>query len=229
MSVALKNTLYTFTLTNNCGTYVEYSVGLMIDNESTLEAKYVKTLLNLKDESSSPVLLTDTILGEKHNNNESYSIRTDGLSSGDHKDYELRLWLDYDASIMAANKNFKAKIIINVHPIKNADQTIVVLDLDSGSSSQTLNEIYRDGTQINLLNSTKTDKVFNNYSIISGSGTILKNLVTNGSFENDANGWSNGIRTKVAFNTLTGEISDASSSGNRSLYINDTNTSTGYW
>lgn len=111
-----KNTPYTFTLTNNCGTYVEYTIGLMVDNSSTITDNYIKTMFSLKEESGEAILLTNREEGEKYETNNTYILKTDGLLSNESKDYSLRLWLDENASESATNKSFYSKIIVNVYP-----------------------------------------------------------------------------------------------------------------
>ena len=101
-----KNTPYTFTLTNKCGTYVEYSVGLAINKDNTLEDKYVKTIFSLAGDTGEPILLTDRVAGELYNNKKTYIFRNDGLENNASKDYKLVLWVDGTASDSEMQKSF---------------------------------------------------------------------------------------------------------------------------
>ena len=170
-----KNTPYSFTLTNKCGTYVEYSVGLAINKDNTLEDKYVKTVFSLANDTGEPVLLTDRVAGEVYNNKKTYIFRNDGLENNASKDYKLVLWVDGTASDSEMQKSFLGNIIINTKPIKNEGQKTITVDLDGGNLLQELNEIYREGTKIKLPIPAKAGYHFTKWEVTSGDATIDEN------------------------------------------------------
>ena len=168
----MKNTPYTFTLTNKCGTYVEYSVGLAINKDNTLEDKYVKTVFSLANDTGEPVLLTDRVAGNTYNNKKTYIFRNDGLENNASKDYKLVLWVDGTASDSEMQKSFSGNIIINTKPIKNVGQKTITVDLDGGNLLQELNEIYREGMKIKLPIPAKAGYHFTKWEITSGDATL---------------------------------------------------------
>ena len=170
-----KNTPYTFTLTNNCGTYLEYSVGLAINGDNTLEDKYVKTIFTDAENTGEPVLLTDRIAGEVYNNKKTYIFRTDGLENNASKDYKLVLWVDGTASDSEIQKSFSGNIIINTKPIENKGQKTITVDLEDGNLLQELNEVYREGTKIKLPIPSKTGYKFDRWEVASGDAVIDEN------------------------------------------------------
>ena len=170
-----KNTPYTFTLTNKCGTYVEYSIGLAINKDNTLEDKYVKTVFSLASDTGEPVLLTNRQKGGLYNNKETYIFRYDGLENNASKDYKLVLWVDGTASDSEMQKSFLGNIIINTKPIKNEGQKTITVDLDGGNLLQELNEIYREGMQIKLPIPAKAGYHFDRWEVTKGDATIDEN------------------------------------------------------
>ena len=170
-----KNTPYTFTLTNKCGTYVEYSVGLAINKDNTLEDKYVKTVFSLANDTGEPVLLTDRVEGETYNNKKTYIFRNDGLENGKSKDYKLVLWIDESATKNQKGQSFIGNIIINTKPIKNEGQKTIAVDLDGGNLLQELNEIYREGMKIKLPIPAKAGYHFTKWEVTSGDAIVDEN------------------------------------------------------
>ena len=170
-----KNTPYTFTLTNKCGTYVEYSVGLAINEDNTLEDKYVKTIFSLASDTGEPVLLTNRVKGNTYNNKKTYIFRYDGLENNASKDYKLILWVDESATKNQKGQSFFSNIIINTKPIKNEGQKTITVDLDGGNLLQELNEIYREGMKIKLPIPAKAGYHFDRWEVISGDATLDEN------------------------------------------------------
>ena len=170
-----KNTPYTFTLTNKCGTYVEYSIGLAINKDNTLEDKYVKTIFSLANDTGEPILLTDRVAGEVYNNKKTYIFRNDGLENNASKDYKLVLWVDESATKNQKGQSFIGNIIINTKPIKNEGQKTITADLDGGNLLQELNEIYREGMKIKLPIPAKAGYHFDRWEVTSGDATIDDN------------------------------------------------------
>ena len=170
-----KNTPYTFTLTNKCGTYVEYSIGLAINKDNTLEDKYVKTIFTVAENTGEPVLLTDRVEGETYNNKKTYIFRNDGLENNASKDYKLVLWIDENATTAQKKQSFLGNIVINTKPIKNEGQKTITVDLDGGNLLQELNEIYREGAKIKLPIPAKAGYHFDKWEITKGDATLDEN------------------------------------------------------
>ena len=170
-----KNTPYTFTLTNKCGAYVEYSLGLAINTSNTLENKYIKTMFSLKNEDGEAILLTDRLEGKDYEGKKTYIFRNDGLENNASKDYKLTLWIDESLTNSQMNSDFKGNIILNIKPIKNEGQIYITVDLNGGNLRQELNEIYREGMKVKLPTPAKAGYHFDKWEVISGGVTIDEN------------------------------------------------------
>ncbi len=113
---------FIFTVTNHCNVKMDYEIGLETLSDTNLESKYVKVLINEQGKTGSSKLLSTY-------ENESKTI-IDGAKEGrillegklepttdnnnpSKKDYELRLWLDYDADKGAMSKTFRSKIVLS--------------------------------------------------------------------------------------------------------------------
>jgi len=111
-------TPYTFTITNNCNTSVDYHVNLesIGDKSSALAATTIKAILN---DSDAKVLYdyvgADTTIDGAY---EAYTLGYGTLSAkdseGSSKSYSLRLWIDEDAPISEMNKTYTSRISVSV-------------------------------------------------------------------------------------------------------------------
>ncbi len=123
---------FTFTVTNHCNVKMDYEIGLEMLSDTNLESKYVKVLINEQGTSSSSKLLNsfpeeEAIIIE--NAKEGRILLKGKLEATTEeenpskKDYELRLWLDYDADKGAMSKTFRSKIVLSgaVTPPKLSD------------------------------------------------------------------------------------------------------------
>ena len=106
-------TPYSFTITNTCDLFASYTVNLEMLENSTLDSKYIRVMLNneaiqnLNEYEST----TTTISGSV----DSKVLAKGSLGSGDSADYTLRLWMDEDITIEdtdAMNKLFSSKVVI---------------------------------------------------------------------------------------------------------------------
>ena len=83
-----------------------------------------------------------------------------------------------------------------------------------------------------LITNTRDGKYVVGVVVTNGNvenGKTLTNLITNGSFEDGSNGWSTS-RLTTPHNRVAGTISsNKHATGNNSLYIKDTSSTTGYW
>ena len=115
----LKQTPFTFTLKNNCDSYVK--VYITIDSkyrESTsavyLKDSFLKVNLSSKGTTDgSSVLLGSQTLTELEGTNKGYILVTTGLKANEEKSYDLRVWMDGETSIEdGLNKNWEGKIVV---------------------------------------------------------------------------------------------------------------------
>ena len=115
----LKQTPFTFTLKNNCDSYVK--VYITIDskyrtstNGAYLKDSFLKVNLSSKGTTDgSSVLLGSQNLTELEGTNKGYILVTTGLKANEEKSYDLRVWMDGETSIAdGLNKNWEGKIVV---------------------------------------------------------------------------------------------------------------------
>ena len=115
----LKQTPFTFTLKNNCDSYVK--IYITIDSKyresadtAYLKDTFIKTNLSTKGttEGKSTILGNKT-LTELEGTNKGYILQTTGLKANEEKSYDLRVWMDSATSISdGLNKNWEGKIVV---------------------------------------------------------------------------------------------------------------------
>ena len=117
----LKQSPFTFTLTNNCDSYVKVTIALVSEyrtstNTAYLKDNYVKSNLSTKGTNDgSSVILSTLSLGEVDTNTEGYVLKTTGLKNKEAKSFDLRLWLDSETTNeQGLNKTWKGKIVVSV-------------------------------------------------------------------------------------------------------------------
>ena len=115
----LKQIPFTFTIKNNCNSYVK--VYITIDStyrESTdtsyLKDNYMKVNISPKGTTTSKsVILGTQILTDLENNRKGYIIVSTGLKANEEKSYDLRIWMDSAVTIeQGLNKNWSGKIVV---------------------------------------------------------------------------------------------------------------------
>ena len=115
----LKQTPFTFTLKNNCDSYVK--VYIMIDSKyrtntdtTYLKDSFLKVNLSSKGTTDgTSVLLGSQTLTELEGTNKGYILVTTGLKASEEKSYDLRVWMDGETSIAdGLNKNWEGKIVV---------------------------------------------------------------------------------------------------------------------
>ncbi len=115
----LKQTPFTFTIKNNCNSYVK--VYITIDStyrESTdtsyLKDNYMKVNISPKGTTTSKsVILGSQTLTDLENNRKGYIIVTTGLKANEEKSYDLRIWMDSAVTTeQGLNKNWSGKIVV---------------------------------------------------------------------------------------------------------------------
>ncbi len=117
----LKQSPFTFTLTNNCDSYVKVTIALVSEyrtstSTSYLKDDYVKSNLSTKGTNDgSSVILSTLSLGEVDTNTQGYVLKTTGLKNKEAKSFDLRLWLDSETTNeQGLNKTWKGKIVVSV-------------------------------------------------------------------------------------------------------------------
>ena len=115
----IKQTPFTFTLKNNCDSYVK--VYITIDStyrESTdtsyLKDNYMKVNISPKGTTTGKsVILGSQTLTDLENNRKGYIIVSTGLKASEEKSYDLRIWMDSAVTTeQGLNKNWSGKIVV---------------------------------------------------------------------------------------------------------------------
>ena len=104
---------YSFTITNTCDLFADYTINLEVLGESTLDSKYIRVMLN--NEAVQNLNEYESTTTSIANSKDSKVLAKGSLGSGDSVDYTLRLWLDgetgpYDTEAM--NKTLATKIVV---------------------------------------------------------------------------------------------------------------------
>ena len=115
----LKQTPFTFTLKNNCDSYVKVYITIDSKYRTSTDAAYLKDSflkVNLSSKGTtdgSSVLLGSQTLTELEGTNKGYILVTTGLKANEEKSYDLRVWMDGETSIAdGLNKNWEGKIVV---------------------------------------------------------------------------------------------------------------------
>ena len=107
-------TPYSFTITNTCDLFASYTVNLEMLENTTLDSKYIRVMLNneaiqnLNEFESTTTTLSGSV--------DSRILAHGSLGSGDSVDYTLRLWLDEDITMEdteVMNTLFRSKVVIS--------------------------------------------------------------------------------------------------------------------
>ena len=115
----LKQTPFTFTIKNNCNSYVK--VYITIDstyrestNTSYLKDNYMKVNISSKGTTTGKsVILGSQTLTDLENNKKGYIIVSTGLKANEEKSYDLRIWMDSAVTKeQGLNKAWSGKIVV---------------------------------------------------------------------------------------------------------------------
>ena len=115
----LKQTPFTFTIKNNCNSYVK--VYITIDstyrestNTSYLKDNYMKVNISSKGTTTGKsVILGSQTLTDLENNRKGYIIVSTGLKANEEKSYDLKIWMDSAVTTeQGLNKNWSGKIVV---------------------------------------------------------------------------------------------------------------------
>ena len=131
-SEGLKGTPFTFTLKNNCSSYIRLYITIDSEHRGNLGTKYLDD--NYIKVNISPKGTTDgqsVVLGSKKltdldNNRKGYIIVNTGLQANEEKNFDLRLWMDEAVTLeQGLGKSWEGKIVV----------------VGEASSGMTLNEV----------------------------------------------------------------------------------------
>ena len=119
----LKKTPFTFKITNNCNNYVKAYITIDPLKEGTANyilSKYMKANVSTKGSTDGTSLIIGNqntkVLDNKHNG---YIIKEVGLKSKESKEFDLRLWIDYDTTKeQAAGMTYLSQVVIVTEPGK---------------------------------------------------------------------------------------------------------------
>ena len=119
----LKKTPFTFKITNNCNNYVKAYITIDPLKEGTANyilSKYMKANVSTKGSTDGTSLIIGTqntkVLDNKHNG---YIVKEVGLNSKESKEFDLRLWIDYDTTKeQAAGMTYTSQVVIVTEPGK---------------------------------------------------------------------------------------------------------------
>ena len=117
----MKKTPFTFKLTNNCDNYVRIYITIDPLNEGTTNyilSKYIKANVSTKGSTDGTSLIIGTqntkVLDNKHNG---YIVKEVGLNKNESKEFDLRLWIDYDTTKeQAAGMTYPSQVVIVTEP-----------------------------------------------------------------------------------------------------------------
>ena len=115
----LKQTPFTFTIKNNCNSYVKLYITIdstyrESTNTSYLKDNYMKVNISPKGTTTGKsVILGSQTLTDLENNRKGYVIVSTGLKANEEKSYDLRIWMDSSVTTeQGLNKNWSGKIVV---------------------------------------------------------------------------------------------------------------------
>ena len=119
----IKKTPFTFKITNNCNNYVKAYITIDPLKEGTANyilSKYMKANVSTKGTTDGTSLIIGTqntkVLDNKHNG---YIVKEVGLNKNESKEFDLRLWIDYDTTKeQAAGMKYLSQVVIVTEPGK---------------------------------------------------------------------------------------------------------------
>ena len=119
----IKKTPFTFKITNNCNNYVKAYITIDPLKEGTANyilSKYMKANVSTKGTTDGASLIIGTqntkVLDNKHNG---YIVKEVWLNSKESKEFDLRLWIDYDTTKeQAAGMTYLSQVVIVTEPGK---------------------------------------------------------------------------------------------------------------
>ena len=125
----IKTNPYLLTITNICDIPSEYEIVINEYENTDLSNNFIKYQIKKDNVSYTPMLLSsaDTIilddslkkdLENKYNIKKSYILSEGNLNKNESDSYELRIWVDHEATNDAMNKYFEASVVVISTPPK---------------------------------------------------------------------------------------------------------------
>ena len=115
----LKKTPFTFTVKNNCSSYVKMYITIestyrTSTSSSYLKDNYIKVNLSPKGTTdNNSVILGKQSLTDLDNNSKGYILINTGLKANEEKSYDLRIWMDEAVTAeQGLNKSWSGKIVV---------------------------------------------------------------------------------------------------------------------
>ena len=117
----MKKIPFTFKVTNNCDNYVKIYItmdSLKEGQTGYIQSKYMKANVSTKGTTDG----TSLIIGNQNtkvleNKNNGYILKEVGLNSKESKEFDLRLWIDYDTTKeQAAGMTYTSQVVIVTEP-----------------------------------------------------------------------------------------------------------------
>ena len=117
----MKKTPFTFKITNNCNNYVKAYITIDPLKEGTsnyILSKYMKANVSTKGSTDG----TSLIIGTQNtkvleNKDTGYIVKEVGLNSKESREFDLRLWIDYDTTKeQAAGMTYLSQVVIVTEP-----------------------------------------------------------------------------------------------------------------
>ena len=115
----LKQTPFTFTIKNNCNSYVKVYITIDSTYRESTDTSYLKDnymKVNISPEGTTTgksVILGSQTLTDLENNRKGYIIVSTGLKANEEKSYDLRIWMDSTVTTeQGLNKNWSGKIVV---------------------------------------------------------------------------------------------------------------------
>ena len=129
----IKKTPFTFKITNNCNNYVKAYITIDSLNEGTANyilSRYMKANVSTKGSTDGTSLIIGNqntkVLDNKHNG---YIVKEVGLNKNESKEFDLRLWIDYDTTKeQAAGMTYLSQVVIVTEPGKQTLAEAILAD-----------------------------------------------------------------------------------------------------
>ena len=129
----IKKTPFTFKITNNCNNYVKAYITIDPLKEGTANyilSKYMKANVSTKGSTDGTSLIIGNqntkVLDNKHNG---YIVKEVGLNKNESKEFDLRLWIDYDTTKeQAAGMTYLSQVVIVTEPGKQTLAEAILAD-----------------------------------------------------------------------------------------------------
>ena len=178
----LKQTPFTFTLKNNCNSYVK--IYITIDstyressNASYLKDSYMKVNISPKGTTDNKsVILGEQSLTDLDNNSKGYILLSTGLKANEEKSYDLRIWMDEAVTTeQGLNKSWSGKIVV----VTSAAQYIPTLSEAILANNEVKTPLKTPGSEVSAhtlddivddIATTRVSSTYHAYYITYGTG-----------------------------------------------------------